>query len=156
MRDPAERFWERVRKDESGCWLWCGAPTIGTGYGKFWVHGTKFLVHRWSYEHFVGPIPEGLQIDHLCRVRMCVNPEHMEPVTAGENARRGAGWAGNLGQAGKQRARTHCYLGHPFSGENLYITPAGVRRCRACDRRRGSAYRRRLGMKPRYPEQEAA
>lgn len=100
MRD---RFMKHVVADESGCWLW--QSVIGKdGYGKFATSGTtKPLAHRIAYELFVGPIPEGLQIDHLCRVRRCVNPEHLEPVTQLENVRRGI-WA----QA------THCKYGHPI------------------------------------------
>lgn len=73
-----------------GCWLFQGA-TIRTGYAQLGIGGRLHYVHRLSYETFVGPIPEGMQIDHLCRRRSCFNPAHLEPVTCGENIRRG--WA---------------------------------------------------------------
>lgn len=70
-----------------GCWLWAGAPGKN-GYGRISVENTVRYAHRVSYETFVGPIPQGLTIDHLCRVRMCINPGHLEPVTLAENTRR--------------------------------------------------------------------
>lgn len=92
----AERFWDRTdlngpvpeyRPDLGPCWLWSGA--LHNGYGGFFADGQRWRVHRWSYEFLVGPIPEGLHLDHLCRVRHCVNPAHLEPVTNQENIRRG-------------------------------------------------------------------
>ena len=79
------------------------------------------LAHRVAYELQVGPIPVGLQLDHLCRVRSCVNPAHLEPVTSAENTRRGL-----------RAMKTHCPQGHPYAGENLLIRPTGQRRCRTC------------------------
>lgn len=86
MSTEADRFFAKVEKTND-CWLWRAATTVGYGVFK---RATKVLVyaHRWSYEHHVGPIPEGLHIDHLCRVRACVNPAHLEPVTLAENNRR--------------------------------------------------------------------
>jgi hypothetical protein len=83
---PEDRFWANV--DQSGdCWLWMGART--RGYGRFEVDGKGMAVHRFAYELLIGPVPEGLQIDHLCRNRPCVNPAHLEPVTNRENTMRG-------------------------------------------------------------------
>lgn len=121
------------------CWLW----TAGTlhGYGQFSCRRTIYRsrtqrAHRISYEMYVGPIPEGLQLDHLCRVRRCVNPEHLEPVTCAENVRRGrAGEAFALAQM----AKTHCPQGHAYAGSNLYVPPSGGRYCRICVRRRQRA-----------------
>ncbi len=128
-----DRFWSKVNKTES-CWLWT-ASINPEGYGKFWVAGKgRLRAHRVAYELVVGPIPEGLQIDHLCRVRHCVNPSHLEPVTHRENLLRG------IGIPAVNAKKTHCLRGHPFSGDNLYIEPKGGRRCRECrravDRRR--------------------
>lgn len=83
MTTILDRFWAKVEKRDDGCWFWTGSK-LPAGYGHF----AKGLAHRWSYEQFVGPIPEGLTIDHLCVNPSCVNPEHMEPVTASENSRR--------------------------------------------------------------------
>jgi hypothetical protein len=86
--DDEARFFSRVNGTPDGCWLWTAHVNPRTGYVQFRIGGRSgkmVLAHRWSYEHFVGPIPDGLQIDHLCRVRHCVNPSHLEPVTAREN-----------------------------------------------------------------------
>jgi hypothetical protein len=84
--DPVRRFNERVERTDD-CWLWTGRLS-GGGYGQFKVDGRQVMVHRFSYEHFVGPILEGLQLDHLCRVRNCVNPDHLEPVDRPTNVAR--------------------------------------------------------------------
>ena len=118
----------------SGCWLWTGTLS-GSGYGQFQlspVTKKKAQAHRASYEYFVGPIPEGMQIDHLCRVRCCVNPAHLELVTQSENTRRGHLW---------QDAVTHCPQGHPYSPENLasWGLRKGQRICLICNRLRKHA-----------------
>src|SRR5699024_1617461 len=87
------------------------------------------LAHRVSYETFAGPIPEGLDLDHLCRNRSCVNPEHLEPVTRSENLRRSPLMA-------RGQDKTHCPHGHEYSPENTRITKAGARACRTCERKR--------------------
>ena len=118
----------RVTVSESGCWLWAGAKQT-RGYGSLTngAGGTQ-LAHRWVYQSMVGAIPAGLTIDHLCMVKACVNPEHLEPVTAGENVRR----AGLVARA----RNTHCGKGHEFTAENTYIDPRGRRACRTCMRTR--------------------
>ena len=85
IRPVIERFWSRVNKTDT-CWLWTGALGTG-GYATIRLPGSRqqLRAHRWAYEYFVGPIPEGLTLDHLCRVRHCVNPAHLEPVTMREN-----------------------------------------------------------------------
>lgn len=113
------------------CWVWTGSKTPG-GYGSIGmgslVDGTRGLqpAHRVAYEVFVGPIPTGYQIDHLCRNRACIYPNHLQPVTQAENIRRGEGgafWA----------AKTHCPHGHAYSPENTYVRH-GSRFCRECQR----------------------
>ena len=118
------RFWTKVEFTDT-CWLWTGC-TDRYGYGQFGTHREVGSAHRWAYEFCVGPIPDGLQIDHLCRTRPCQKPDHMELVTSRVNTLRGEGITA-------QKARqTHCLRGHEFSAENTYITKAGSRGCRAC------------------------
>jgi len=120
----AEKFWFFVSQadvDAGGCWMWRG-QTIPLGYGRL-SHGGPLQAHRVAYEILVGPIPEGLTIDHLCRVPGCVNPAHLEPVTASENLRR------------RHAAVTHCPQGHEYTAENTY-QHRGSRYCKACTRER--------------------
>lgn len=132
VRDPWERFDENIIKDpNSGCWLWAGSLNQ-YGYGNFTFRTKRGLAHRVSYERSIGPIPEGLQIDHKCRTRGCVRPDHLEPVTPGENVRRGLSPA-LTSKRTKGKHKTHCPKGHPYSGDNLYTHPTnGWSGCRAC------------------------
>lgn len=118
-----ERFWAKVRKTET-CWLW-EAGQQGKGYGSFKFNGRHIQAHRFSYELVIGPIPNGLELDHLCRTRLCVHPEHLEPVTHRENIRRGA--QGIV-------MRPLCKRGHPLS--EAQILRNGTRLCRPCQRER--------------------
>lgn len=114
-RPVIDRLLDRIEIDENGCWLWTG-PVTRDGYGMIGVEGNRSRgIHRVAYEHFVGPIPIGLQIDHLCRVRHCCCPWHLEAVTSGENTRRG-----DTGKhlVSAQLSKTHCAQGHPFDEEN--------------------------------------
>lgn len=126
-----ERFMQKVAMDPSGCWLWTGG-LYSNGYGRFWNGERVQLAHRWAYEHFVGPIPEGLVIDHVhargCTHRHCVNPDHLEPVTNRENLLRGETLPA------RQVLLTHCPRNHPYDDANTYRDPAGTRRCRECAR----------------------
>lgn len=129
-----ERFMLKVRQGENGCVFWT-ASTDKKGYGMFRVNGRMVRAHRWAYEYFRRPIPDGLELDHLCRNRNCVNPAHLEPVTHRENVLRGnAGGTFNL-------AKTHCPQGHEYGDDNLYVTPNGYRECRTCKADRQRAYR---------------
>lgn len=134
-RRPSREWWEKIERSESGCWLWTG-QVDAAGYGRWGARTTgSRLAHRRVYELVVGRIPVGLVLDHLCRVRHCVNPEHLEPVTQRENLRRGNGWAG------LQARKTHCPSGHPYEGDNLLVDGRGHRQCREC--RRAAQARRR-------------
>lgn len=136
-----DRIKAKVSVDaDTGCWVWSGCATKPgpDGYGLIRIGGKlgkTLLTHRVAYELLVGPIPEGLDLDHLCRVRRCCNPEHLEPVTRAENCRRGA-LHGTYGRA--ERAKTHCPQGHPYSGDNVTYRPSkpNARHCRTCDRAR--------------------
>lgn len=140
-KSAAERFWLRVEVGE-GCWLW-KAGTQATGHGRFYADRKAVPAHRFSYELLIGPIPEGLVIDHLCRNPSCVNPDHLEPVTQGENIRRGD----NQGPIGRRASK--CPLGHPYDEINTYISPSGIRDCRECRREAGRRHRakRRIAMR---------
>ena len=116
-----ERFFSKVEKQEDGCWIWQAGKT-SWGYGTFSLNSRSLPAHRASYEHFVGPIPKGLHVDHLCEVRACVNPAHLEPVTIKENVRRAS-----KGHA----AKTHCPRGHEYDEANTYLW-RGNRVCRTC------------------------
>lgn len=116
-------FWTYVTTG-SGCWVWHGSMT-NKGYGVYQSNRVRRTAHRIAFETFYGPIPGRLVIDHLCRNRACVNPLHLEPVTAGENTLRG------YGTGGINARKTHCKRGHILSKENIYNYP-GVRACKIC------------------------
>jgi hypothetical protein len=128
-----ERFWARVEKGPS-CWLWTGSINSVTGYptvGILRSLGSGGYAHRVSYILAWGRIPRGLTIDHLCRVRACVNPAHLEAVTSRENTLRSP-----VTLAALNARKTHCPKGHPYSGANLYLSRDGrARSCRACRRK---------------------
>ena len=135
-RIPAH-IWERVHAEpNSGCWLWTGAATT-RGYGTLWdvpIAGKRrsLQAHRYVYSMLAGPIPDGTEIDHLCRTHCCVNPAHLDPVPHAVNCRRG-----NVGI--NSRSKTHCPHGHPYNDENTYVVPStGERVCRTCKRRRAA------------------
>lgn len=120
----------------TGCWNWSGHPRDG-GYSGFYITHRGALTryaHRYAYEALVGPIPDGMVIDHLCRNRQCVNPAHLEPVTHKTNLMRGHGTLARI-----NAQKTHCNYGHELSGENLRLehrAAGGVARiCRECKRR---------------------
>ncbi len=125
-RSPEERFWAKVDLT-LGCWLWMGGVNRD-GYGHIRGYENRRIgVHRFAYELLVGSIPEGLEIDHLCRVRRCVNPEHLEPVPHRVNVLRGQA------PSSANAHKTHCVHGHEFTPENTYVEPSnGYRKCRTC------------------------
>ena len=127
MKTDIERFLQKVSVAESGCWSWLSAKRK-RGYGVFSVSGYQHYAHRFSYEQFRGPIPAGLQIDHLCRNPSCVNPTHLEVVTPHENTARGNGISA------LNMRKTACKVGHRFTKDNTYYTRDQRRQCRACHR----------------------
>jgi hypothetical protein len=135
---PLQRLMARTEPGPNGCLLYTG--TISQhGYGQLSVNGVRTLAHRAIYELTVGPIPDGMFLDHTChnvddtcsggsscQHRRCVNIAHLEPVSGAENTRRGKGWATN-------GTKTHCRQGHPYDDKNTYAY-GGRRYCRACNR----------------------
>lgn len=151
-KGPIERFWLRVDRDgpvpearpELGpCWIWTGSTTRG-GYGQHWNGIKQRKTHAMGYELLVGPIPPGLELDHLCRVRVCCNPQHLEPVTGLVNQARGhTVIARNL-------AKVACDNGHGFTPGNTYLDKSGNRNCRTCRTEAMRRYRaRRRATEPR-------
>ncbi len=131
LRDKLETYIERVT--ESGCWIWMGGLST-SGYGRlFMKEGDRYIkrqAHRIVYQEFRGEkVPDDLELDHLCRVHCCVNPDHLEPVTHAEN----------MARSGPAR-QTHCRRGHPLSEDNLYMRRNRKQReCRRCGRDRRAA-----------------
>jgi len=125
------RFWAKVEKTAS-CWLW-RAHVDQFGYGQVVLNGRHLKPHRVAYELVIGLIPDGLQLDHLCRVRHCVRPTHLQPVTAKENIRRGA-----------NGPKPECRKGHSLTADNSYIQRDGRKRCRICMARNSKKYHGRL------------
>jgi len=129
-------IWKNVKQTNS-CWYWIGELN-DKGYGRIQVNGERFSAHDFFYETFIGPIPNGLELDHTCRVRNCVNPSHLEPVTHSENVKRA--WAIRI------KNTPNCPHGHPYDKKNLYIfkqkkTGKSWRMCRRCRANNQMRYR---------------
>lgn len=137
-RPVADRFWDRVFPEpNSGCWLWMGARS-GGGYGIIEDNCQRIYAHRLSYELHYGAVPTGMYLDHLCRVRCCVNPDHLEPVTKRENTLRG------ISPTAVNFNKARCIRGHLLAGENLRVWADGHRHCRQCHVEINRARRRQL------------
>lgn len=122
------RFFSYVDKNgPNGCWIWTGAIN-GAGYGSFYYKGRQVKAARWIYEQMVGPIPDGLVLDHyVCNNPRCVNPNHLRPCTQKKNVLRG------FSPPAKNAKKTHCPQGHPYSEENTRLDKYGGRHCKICD-----------------------
>lgn len=135
--EAIERFVQKFEISDDGCWRWT-ARVDRLGYGRFWDHGQHYP-HRWLWQYLFGPVPKGLELDHLCRVPGCINPDHLEAVTHMENVRRGISRCMKI---------THCPKGHPYDEENTYLVQKKngrtARNCRACSRIAQREYRTRL------------
>jgi len=146
LQKAVNRFWSKVKKTET-CWLWSAGKS--KGYGQFFYSpfaGKEFntRAHIFAYEILIGDIPEGLQLDHLCRVRHCVNPMHLEPVTQKENILRG------ISVSALNARKTHCKRGHEFTDENTSkLKTKTVRKCITCRKDRENLKRRLQGKKSR-------
>ncbi|QIS38654.1 HNH endonuclease signature motif containing protein [Clavibacter capsici] len=127
-----DRFWAKVDREGGSCWRWL-AFIDKDGYGKFFHEGAVRYAHRVSYQLHRGDIPKGLEIDHPCRVRDCVNPDHLEAVTGRENTRRSTNFTA------MQARQVECVRGHPFDEENTRLH-RGKRSCRQCKRDRSRQY----------------
>lgn len=146
-QDPLENFYSHVWMVDDGCWFWTGATRYEYGVFSVKVKGSKQTTdpaHVWAYERLVGPVPEGLVLDHLCRKTLCVNPKHLEPVTVQENVLRGTA------PSAVNAKKTHCIRGHELSGDNLYIhirknkfRDQTHRLCKTCQRERNARCRAR-------------
>ena len=132
------RFWAKV--DMTGdCWMWTAC--VVRRYGQFGVsNGKRVRSHRYAYEQVVGPIPAGMQLDHLCRQPLCVRPEHLEPVTARQNTLRG------IGPTSMNAQKARCIHGHELTGSNLVVKADGTRRCRTCAAAHTRAWRARRAV----------
>ncbi len=131
-----ERFLSKISVTDSGCWEWQGAKN-SDGYGIVIINYKQIRTHRFLYEYYHGSICPDLQIDHLCRNRVCCNFFHLEQVTSRENTRRGMVGKHNNHSKGEnhyQRKKTHCKHGHEFTKENTSIRKDGTRACKSCHR----------------------
>lgn len=139
LQERRDRFMIKVKLGEhatalpSPCWVWQG--TLKDGYGRYWENSRAYRAHRVSYELFRGRIPADKVLDHLCRNRACVNPQHLDLVPQRTNILRGAN------HVAAQAQRTHCPAGHAYDAANTYRDSQGRRYCRACQRERQRARR---------------
>ena len=123
----------------TGCWLWLGP--LGDGYGRWWDGKKHWPAHRFLWERINGPVPDGMEMDHLCRLRSCVNPDHVEAVTSRQNTLRGFGFCA------VNARKTHCVKGHDLTDAPVYVRKRDGRKwrsCMVCNRARGTTYSNRV------------
>lgn len=136
-----QRFLDKIEYAEHSdddCWYWSSAVNK-FGYGAFWLDGKTVRAHRYSYEMIKGKIPDGLQLDHLCRNRLCVNPEHLEVVSLTENIKRGL--TGKINHHSSKK--THCPKGHEYTEDNIKRIKNNNRNCLTCHREWNKEYMRK-------------
>lgn len=139
-----ERFHSKYQMSNCGCLEWTDEPNSG-GYGSLRVEGVKVLAHRYSYEMYHGPIPDGHEVHHKCLNRICVNPDHLETKTISDHRRE---HESGKATGAMNRAKTHCPQGHPYDAANTRIGMIGERRCRACGREAVRNNRKRIKTLP--------
>jgi len=136
IEDVVNNFWTYVELTDT-CWLWTGGKK-GEGYGNYPTgadRGLERYAHRFAWQHCMGEIPAGYELDHICGIRNCVNPEHLQLVERGFN-----GLQGGKNSANKREAKTHCKRGHEFIEGNTYVRPDGSRVCKKCHALREKEY----------------
>jgi hypothetical protein len=134
MTSVVDRFLSKHTINDQGCWIWSG--NLDNGYGRFRIKDSCVPAHKFSYLMFVGAMPDGLQVDHLCRVKSCVNPHHLEAVTPKENTTR------------HRNTIKHCPNGHEYTHENIKTSDFqkyGRRGCRICHNNIARSYRQKKG-----------
>jgi len=131
-----DRFLKKTKVCKSGCIIWTGSIRRN-GYGRFRYDGKIGTAHRWIYQYYYGEIPKGLFIDHVCRMKACVNIDHLRAVTPKQNA-----IENNVGPIAINALKTSCIHGHVFANDNVYIPSNGHRICRECAKNRMSVYRK--------------
>lgn len=148
-KTSVERFEEKYFPEpNTGCWLWTGAIN-GSGYGQLFMNGRLMQAHEFSYSMKNGPVADGLELDHLCRTRLCVNPDHVEPVSHHENMLRRAATV------------THCKYGHPYVEGSFFLKkrknrPGIARRCKQCHNRMEREKRARDRLAAAQPQAQEA